>query len=205
MGNRRVTRAALIAGVLLAASFSSFGQGGGALPAEAALIGKFTSFAGSQENAISLVNGLRSGTLVSLQPFGPGCPPAPGPGPVIPPPAPPLPGFPPPPGGLPKPPGAFTPPPPPAAAPVLPASFTQPTGNMGYGNVGIAINLAQQQLVKAGLKVPFTPLQIRASFMGGPVSTCTGAPTMLQGILVLRADKDGWGRIGSKLGLSVSD
>jgi hypothetical protein len=85
-----------------------------------------------------------------------------------------------------------------------PASFTPPTGNMGYGNVGIALDLAQQQLVKAGLNHP-TPLQIRASFMGGAVSTCAGAPTVLQGILVLRADKDGWGRIASKLGLSASD
>ena len=212
MANRRIAQAALAAGALLAASFSAFGQGGDSLQAEMALVNKFTGFAGSQQNAIALVDGLRNGSLVTLQPFGPGCPAVPPPPPVVPPtptalpPAPP--GFPPPPGGLPKAPGAFAPPPPPPAPPaplpMLPASFTPPTGNMGYGNVSIAIDLAQQQLANAGFKQP-TPLQMRSSLMGGPVSTCTGAPTLLEGILVLRAGKEGWGRIASRLGLSVNE
>jgi|SRR6185295_18469665 len=197
-----IARAALAAGALLVASFSSLGQGD-SLQAEASLVSKYTAFAGTQENAISLVGGLRSGTLVTLQPFGPGCPPAPGP--VIKPP-PPLPGLPPlPPGSPPRPPGVVPPPPPPPLPlPVQPASFTPPTGNMGYGNVGIALDLAQQQLAKAGFDHP-TPLQIRASLMGGPASACTGAPIVLQGILVLRADKEGWGRIASRLGLSLTE
>ena len=206
MANMRFAQAALAAGALLAASFSAVGQSGDSLQTEMALVNKFTAFAGSQQNAIALVDGLRNGTLVTLQPFGPGCPPVPPPPPVVPPTPPPPtpPGFPPPPGGLPKPPGAFTPPPPPAPLPMLPASFTPPTGNMGYGNVSIAMDLAQQQLTNAGFKQP-TPLQMRASFMGGPASACTGAPVLLEGILVLRAGKEGWGRIASRLGLSINE
>ena len=56
----------------------------------------------------------------------------------------------------------------------------------------------------AGFPKP-TPAQIKASFMGGTVSTCAGVKTELKGILVLRAEKAGWGRIASDLGLSFSE
>lgn len=186
----KIARSALVAAAMLTASFSSFAQTGTSAEFEEILVKTFASFAGSTENAQSLVSGLRSGTQLTLQPAVPGCAPPPPP-PVLPPFSGGLPG------GLP---GFPPPPPPPASAPVLPASFTPPTGNMGYGNVNIAMDLAQQQLAKAGITRP-TPVQIRASFMGGPVTTCAGVTTQLEGILVLRAGKEGWGRIAARLGL----
>ena len=198
----------MVAGALLAMSGASFAQE--SVQAEAALVKSYTEFAGTQGNAISLVSGLRAGTEVNLGAAGAGCAPTPPPVVTPPPPTPPSP----PTGGMPggsftppppPPPSGFTPPPPPAPPVIQPASFTPPTGNMGYGNVDIALNLAQQQLAKAGFTQP-TPTQIRASLMGGQVSTCGGVKTDLQGILVLRANsKDGWGRIASKLGLVLKE
>lgn len=196
---RKVARAA-VAGALLTASLAAFAQVGESVQVEGVLVQRYTSFAGSQPNAIALVDGLRNGTQVTLQPVAPGCAPAPVPVPPAPP------GL---PGGIPggpQIPGGFPPPPPPPApAPVPPATFTPPTGTMGYGNVNIAMDLAEQQLARTGLPKPYTPQQIQASFMGGTVSSCAGVKTVLQGILVLRADKAGWGRIASQLGLAFSD
>ena len=215
----------LVAGALFAATGVAFGQAGDSLVVETKLIEAYTPFVGTQQNAIALVNGLRSGVEVTLQPAVPGClvlpppPPPPPPPPVItPPPPPPLPGSglpgspPPPPGSLPPPPPptivtappAPPPPPVPVPEPVPPASFTPPTGTMGYGNVDIALNLAQQQLVKAGFPKA-TPAQIKASFIGGTIKNCKGEQTVLQGILTLRAGKTGWGRIASDLGLDFSE
>lgn len=193
---RKVARAA-VAGALLTASLAAFAQVGESVQVEGVLVQRYTSFAGSQPNAIALVDGLRNGTQVTLQPAGPGCAPAPAPVPPKPPGLPGLPGS--GPGALPP------PPPPPVPAPVPPATFTPPTGTMGYGNVNIAMDLAEQQLARTGLPKPYTPQQIQASFMGGTVSSCAGVKTVLQGILVLRADKGGWGRIASQLGLIFSD
>lgn len=198
---RKIALPFVAASALFAATGAAFADGGESLRAEARLIAKYTPFVGTQQNAIALVHGLRRDLEVTLQPAVPGCP-------VVTPPAPPPPQSSPPPGppGLPGlPPGPPSlPPPPPVPAPVPPASFTPPTGMMGYGNVNIAIELAQQQLVKAGLPNP-TPAQIKASFMGGTVSTCAGEKTELQGILVLRAAREGWRRIASELGLSFGE
>jgi len=178
---------------LLGAPALALGQAGGSLKAEMALVDSYTAFAGSQQNALALVNGLRNGSQVTLQPAGAACP-----GPAPKPPAPVPPGF---PGGpVPSSSGALPP-----SATILPASFTPPTGVMGYGNVNIAMDLARQQLARAGFAKP-TPVQLRASFMGGPVTTCAGVTTQLEGILALRAaGNEGWGRIAARLGLSVSE
>jgi len=196
MFTRRKTLKLLAAGALLASCAAAFAEGG-SIQAETVLVNKYTAFSGNQPNAIALVGGLRNGAEIALQPAGAAClvvqPP------VLPPILPPsLPGG---PGGL-----ILPPPPPPPPPPVIqPASFTPPTGVMGYGNVDIALDLAQQQLAKAGITQP-TPVQIKASFMGGSVSTCAGVKTDLQGILVLRAGKEsGWGRIAQRLGLTLSD
>jgi hypothetical protein len=203
MFTRRKTLQLLAAGAVMTSCAAAVAQGD-SIQAETGLVNKYTAFAGSQSNAIALVGGLRNGAEVALQPAGAACPVVQPPvlPPVLPPVQPPtlppsLPGG---PGGL------ILPPPPPPPPPVIqPASFTPPTGTMGYGNVDIALDLAQQQLVKAGITQP-TPVQLKASFMGGSVTTCAGVKTDVQGILVLRAGKEsGWGRIAQRLGLTLSD
>jgi hypothetical protein len=192
----KILRAVLLGAAMAAPVVQAAQPQGNSLQAESALVNKYAAFSGSQQNAISLVNGLRNGTQITIQPAVPGCAPVPPPPGNLPPSLPP--GSQPP--GLPP---SLVPSPPPPPA-VLPATFTPPTGNLGYGNVDIAINLAQQQLAKAGLPQP-TPDQVRASFMGGVVRTCAGASSTLQGILVLRAAKQGWGSIASQLGLDFSE
>lgn len=121
----RFTLRAFAAGAMLAASVAAYPQGGDSLRVESALATKYTGFAGSQQNALALVGGLRSGSQITLQPAGTSCALPP---PVITPPG----------GGPILPPGGTLPPP-----PVPPASFAPPTGDMGYGNVDIALNLGQ--------------------------------------------------------------
>lgn len=68
------------------------------------------------------------------------------------------------------------------------ATFTPPTGKMGYGNVDIALALAEASLKEKGITRP-TPAQLEATVMD---------------ILKMRADGKGWGQIaqihGYKLG-----
>jgi hypothetical protein len=68
------------------------------------------------------------------------------------------------------------------------ATFTPPTGKLGYGNVDIALALAEASLKERGITRP-TPAQLEATVME---------------ILRMRADGKGWGQIaqihGYKLG-----
>lgn len=123
------------------------------------IAGDFTAFAGSPENADSLVQGLRSGASISLTD--------------------------------------------PAALPGTPSglSFTSPTRPMGYGNIFISLSLAQKQLAALGITNP-TPAQLQAALTGGTVLTATG-PVTLKGILQMRADGMGWGKIANTLGFKL--
>ena len=161
------------------------------------LIQRYGAIAGTTENATSLVNGLRNGTLITLL-DPPPPPPPPAPAPVAPPPpaaptAPPPAGLAPPPQQL----GAPTPPPPAPAPQVAPAppppppapvpvTFTPPTGNMGWGNVDIALALAEAKL--AHIPKP-TAAQVANAFMDANA-----------GILVLRAKGMGWPNVAKELG-----
>ena len=69
------------------------------------------------------------------------------------------------------------------------AKFTPPTGKMGYGNVKIALAIAEADLKKQGVTNP-TPEQIKAEMT-----------KMLQE----RADHKGWGRIAQDRGFKVGD
>ena len=85
-------------------------------------------------------------------------------------------------------------------------TFTPPTGKMGYGNVYTSLALAKQQLASIGITEP-TAAQLQAALVGGTVTTSAGQTT-LTGVLELRAQGMGWGKIaqsyGYKLGPVIS-
>ena len=68
-------------------------------------------------------------------------------------------------------------------------TFKPATGKMGYGNVKIALALAEADLRKQGVKDP-TPEQIKAE---------------MSKILQERADHKGWGQIAQERGFKVGD
>ncbi len=91
------------------------------------------------------------------------------------------------------------------------ATYDPPTGKMGWGNVKIALALAQDSLARLGITNP-TADQLQAALNGGSVTVKnpdgTTTTTTLKGILQMRADGMGWGQIaqasGTKLGPVVS-
>lgn len=132
------------------------------------LVGQFSSFTGSTENANALVNGLRTGSSITLT--SPATAPAGTTG-----------------GGVTSLPTSTT--------------FTSPTKPMGYGNVKIAMSLAQADLASQGITNP-TPQQLQGSLMGTN-STSNGVTTQTQGILQMRADGMGWGKIANTMGFKL--
>lgn len=81
-------------------------------------------------------------------------------------------------------------------------AFVPPTKPMGYGSVTHALNLANRQLMLAGVTQP-TPEQIAAAMMGGTVTTPDGE-VELQGVLQLRSQRMGWGQIAHAIGVHPS-
>lgn len=158
--------------------------GGGGSPAETRIVNSFSAWAGSEDNARSLVTGLRQGSEITLTtPTSSG-----------------LPGS-----GTPAPGAATT-----GTASSSGISFTPPTRPMGYGNVRIALSLAREQLAQSGITQP-TPAQLEAALMGGTTTTGTatgtgGAATTtasFPGVLQMRADGMGWGRIANSMGVKL--
>ncbi|MGH8750135.1 MAG: hypothetical protein ACREUV_00345 [Burkholderiales bacterium] len=85
------------------------------------------------------------------------------------------------------------------------ASFMPPTGRMGYGNVTIALALARQQLAGQGVAQP-SPHQLQAALTGGKIiSPVLGSAVKLPGILQLKKDGKGWGKIAGLLGVKLGD
>ena len=86
-------------------------------------------------------------------------------------------------------------------------TFQPPTGHMGWGNVSHALALAQSSLARAGITDP-TNAELMAALMGGDVTAPDGSTVTLKGILQMRADGMGWGKIaqatGAKMGAVVS-
>ena len=70
-------------------------------------------------------------------------------------------------------------------------SFTPPTGNMGLGNVDIALALTEAVLTQQKIAAP-TPSQLQDALMDTN-----------KGILQMRAKKMGWGDIAQALGFEV--
>jgi hypothetical protein len=88
---------------------------------------------------------------------------------------------------------------------IEPATFSPPTGNMGWGNVELALAFMAAQLTELEIEKP-TPGQIKAVLMSGPVDYGTSTPKMrreLPGILMLRAKGMGWPQIAKELGYSL--
>ncbi|MBI3372501.1 MAG: hypothetical protein HY017_12210 [Betaproteobacteria bacterium] len=81
-------------------------------------------------------------------------------------------------------------------------TFTPPTRPMGYGNVAHALDLASRELARAGITRP-TPQQIEAAMMGGTVSSPHGS-IAFPGVLALRSQGMGWGRIAHTIGVHPS-
>lgn len=143
----------------------------------------FTSLAGSEENAVALVNALRTGDTVKLTY------PAPTSG-----------------TGTATGTGTGT-----AAGTPTVTTIDPPTAKMGWGNVKISLALAQDALARAGITNP-TGEQLQAALNGGSVTVKnpdgTTTTTKLTGILQMRADGMGWGEIakasGTKVGPVVS-
>jgi hypothetical protein len=157
---RILVSVALIGGGGLAAAqtTASTTQAAAATAPKDKLVSSFSGFAGSEENAASLVNGLRSGSPVTLSNAGPG--------------------------GT----GETT-------------TFTPPTRPMGYGNVRIAMSLAEAQLASQGITNP-TPTQLQGALMGSAAGVGSDA-TAPQGILQMRASGMGWGQIANSMGFKL--
>ncbi len=83
------------------------------------------------------------------------------------------------------------------------AGFTPPTGRMGYSNVSIALSLARQQLSGQGICQP-TPHQLQAALVGGTITNPRSGNTIkLHGILQLKVQGMGWGKIANFLGIKL--
>ena len=84
-------------------------------------------------------------------------------------------------------------------------TITPPTGQMGHGNVYISLALAKYKLSTMGITEP-TPQQLQAALTGGTITqtTATGTTTTtMQGILTMRSQKMGWGKIAQELGTKL--
>lgn len=82
-------------------------------------------------------------------------------------------------------------------------TFTGATKPMGYGNINIALALAEKQLAAQGVTEP-TPEQIRIALNGGSITT-SGGTVEYAGILLLRSEGRGWGEIANSLGFKLGE
>ncbi len=82
-------------------------------------------------------------------------------------------------------------------------TINPPTSKMGYGNINIALALAEASLKEQGITEP-TAEQLKAALNGGTIKTASG-DVKLSGILQMRADGMGWGQIANELGFKVGD
>ena len=83
-------------------------------------------------------------------------------------------------------------------------AFQPATGQMGYGNVKIALSLAEASLAQAGITDP-TAAEIAAALNGGTLTLADGTTVDLQGVLAARASGEGWGQIANSMGFKLGD
>jgi hypothetical protein len=79
-----------------------------------------------------------------------------------------------------------------------------PTEKMGFGNIDIALALAQASLNEQNIFNP-TPEQLQAALLGGSVTRPDGAQATLPGVLDMRAGGMGWGEIAHALGFKLGE
>ncbi|MFC5436608.1 hypothetical protein ACFPME_08565 [Rhodanobacter umsongensis] len=85
-----------------------------------------------------------------------------------------------------------------------PMTFQPATGKMGYGNVKIALSLADATLAKAGITDP-TSAELAAALNGGTLVLADGTSVDLNGVLAQRAAGEGWGQIAKADGFKLGD
>ncbi|MEI7036873.1 hypothetical protein [Fulvimonas yonginensis] len=83
-------------------------------------------------------------------------------------------------------------------------TFQPAAGALGYGNVRIALSLAQASLASAGIIEP-TAEEIAASLNGGALTREDGTTIDLKGVLAERAAGEGWGQIANEMGFKLGD
>lgn len=130
---------------------------------------RYSDFAGSDANALALVDGLRNGESVTLDTTS-----------TV------------------KNADGTT------STVITPTTFQPATHKMGYGNVNIALALAQDELTKAGVTDP-TAAEIEAALNGGSITSASGGTQTFQGVLALRAKGEGWGKVSKTLGVKLGD
>ena len=81
-------------------------------------------------------------------------------------------------------------------------TFVPATKPMGYGNVTRSLDLANRRLDALGISDP-TAAQLKAALNGGTVTTARG-DVRLDGVLSLRSQGMGWGKIAHTIGVSPS-
>ena len=90
-----------------------------------------------------------------------------------------------------------------AAGALTQTTITPSTKAMGFGEVNIALSLAKAELAKNGITDP-TPQQIQTALDGGTLATTKGNVTLV-GVLAMRQQGEGWGRIAKGLGFKLGD
>lgn len=85
-----------------------------------------------------------------------------------------------------------------------PVTIQPATGPLGYGEVKIALSLAEASLAAQGITDP-TAEEIAAALNGGTLTLADGTTVDLQGTLAARASGEGWGQIANALGFKLGD
>ncbi len=80
-------------------------------------------------------------------------------------------------------------------------TFTSPAKPMGYGNVRIALSLAQAQLASEGITNP-TAAELQGALIGRTYVGPEGMTTT-DGVLQMRASGMGWGKIANTMGYKL--
>ena len=80
-------------------------------------------------------------------------------------------------------------------------TFAAPTKPMGYGNITRTLDFASRDLAAAGITDP-TAQQLQAALTGGTVINSQGQVVTMDGVLKLRSEGMGWGKIAHQLGIS---
>ena len=78
------------------------------------------------------------------------------------------------------------------------------TGPLGYGNVRIALALAEASLAQQGITDP-TAEEIAAALNGGTLTMADGTTVDLNGVLAERAAGQGCGQIANAMGFKLGD
>jgi hypothetical protein len=81
--------------------------------------------------------------------------------------------------------------------------FESPAGPLGYGNISIALSLAQTNLAIYGIFEPGAR-QIASALSGGEI-LIEGEILSLPGVLNMRAEGMQWSHIAEELGFSLGD